>query len=126
MGLVNSHLKKKKKKLIKEIDILNNEIFNLQLLNTDTSKKCGYLINNKNYLDKEIQQGAIAYKNLEIKIKNLNNCITNFECKICMERPIDSINIPCGHTFCCVCINSCVECYICRKKIDNKIKLFID
>ena len=43
-----------------------------------------------------------------------------------MERPVDTINLPCGHTFCGFCIYNSKECYICRKKIDNKIKIFID
>ena len=77
-------------------------------------------------IENEIKKKVEIYKNLEIKVNNLNNCTTNFECKICMERPIDTMNLPCGHTFCGLCVNNIDECYICRKKIDNKIKIFID
>lgn len=126
MGLVNSTLGRKKRKLIKDIETLNNTILNLQILNTETSRKCQELMNGRKYLESEIKNEVIKYRNLEIKIKNLNNCATNFECKICMEKPINTVNLPCGHTFCNDCLGNIDYCFICRKKIDNKIKLFID
>ena len=126
MGIVNSTLGKKKRRLIKEIDILNNSIDNLNILNNENTRKCHELSHARKFLENGMKEQIIKYKNLEIKLKNLNNCATNFECKICMERPIDTINLPCGHTFCGVCIHNVEICFICRKKIDNKIKIFID
>ena len=85
MGLVNSHLKKKKNNLIKNVDILNNTVNNLQILITENNRQLNKMYINKNVIENETQRLINNYHNLEIKIKNLNNCATNFECKICME-----------------------------------------
>lgn len=59
------------------------------------------------------------------------------DCKICMDRTINSVFVPCGHRFACydcgkewmqngnVAYNgSNVGCPVCRKKIDNIIQTF--
>ena len=48
---------------------------------------------------------------------------SKFECNICFENDIESVCVPCGHTFCSKCING-NECYICRLFINSKLKLY--
>lgn len=58
------------------------------------------------------------------------------DCKICMDRTINSVFVPCGHRFACydcgkewmengnVAYGSNVSCPVCRKKIDTLIQTF--
>lgn len=53
------------------------------------------------------------------------------DCKICMDRPINSVFVPCGHRFAChdcaklwMLNGSNVACPVCRKKIDNLVQTF--
>ena len=77
MGLVNSHLKKKKKNLIKKIDILNNAIINLQILNTDTSRQF-----NKLYIN-----SAIYYWGLDINVISRSNELESLKIVKVTESP---------------------------------------
>jgi len=46
-------------------------------------------------------------------------------CSICMEKPVETAIIGCGHTFCNDCaIKQHIHCYICRCKIQSKMRLF--
>lgn len=46
-------------------------------------------------------------------------------CSICMENPVETVIIGCGHTFCNQCaIKQHIHCYICRSKIQSKVRLF--
>lgn len=52
-------------------------------------------------------------------------------CQICMTSIIDTVVIPCGHTFCNDCLdkNEDIEikkCFICREEITKTTKLFIN
>jgi hypothetical protein len=71
-------------------------------------------------------------------VKLLKECITilpeeertNFEnpylCGICVENNISHVFRPCGHTICQTCLHSqhLWNCHICRKRIDEKLKIF--
>jgi hypothetical protein len=47
------------------------------------------------------------------------------ECKVCNERSIDIVFVPCGHLCCCsVCSQSLSTCIVCRRTIDQKLKTF--
>lgn len=58
------------------------------------------------------------------------------DCKICMDRTINSVFVPCGHRFACydcgrewmqngnVAYGSNVSCPVCRKKIENLMQTF--
>ncbi|KAK3605776.1 hypothetical protein CHS0354_033981 [Potamilus streckersoni] len=47
-------------------------------------------------------------------------------CKICMERKIDLVFLPCGHLMCCqVCGQSLRICPICRAKINGSAKTYL-
>ena len=55
-------------------------------------------------------------------IQQANN---NNTCSICMENPITTAIIPCGHTFCSNCIHTTNTCHICRVQIGSKLRIFI-
>lgn len=46
-------------------------------------------------------------------------------CVICMQCDVKMAFVPCGHTFCLACANKNIrECYICRTKINSRLKLY--
>jgi hypothetical protein len=46
-------------------------------------------------------------------------------CPICLQEPVTSVITPCGHTFCSGCSRRMsTECYLCRGKIRERVKLF--
>ena len=48
-------------------------------------------------------------------------------CIICMQEPVKMAFVPCGHTFCLSCANKVIStCYICRAKINSKLKLYFN
>jgi len=48
-------------------------------------------------------------------------------CVICMENPVKTAFVPCGHTFCLQCSNkNLMTCYICRTKITSRLKLYFN
>jgi len=48
-------------------------------------------------------------------------------CGICLNEPVASAVVPCGHTFCASCARKLnMNCYICRSVIREKIKLFFN
>ncbi|XP_060564647.1 uncharacterized protein LOC132723862 [Ruditapes philippinarum] len=47
-------------------------------------------------------------------------------CKICMERPVSTTLLPCGHLVCCeTCAGRLQRCPICRKRIKGTVKTFM-
>jgi hypothetical protein len=47
------------------------------------------------------------------------------KCSICYENKLSVCLNPCGHCYCDICIKNTDNCFICRKNIINKIKLFL-
>jgi len=48
-------------------------------------------------------------------------------CVICMQEPVKMAFVPCGHTFCLGCATKLITtCYICRTKINSKLKLYFN
>lgn len=48
------------------------------------------------------------------------------ECKICFERPMNIVILPCKHFSTCEeCVSSLKECLICRGKIEDTMKVFL-
>jgi hypothetical protein len=46
-------------------------------------------------------------------------------CAICMNREVNHVVIPCGHTFCEECCRTqLTACYICRVQIRDKVRLY--
>jgi hypothetical protein len=68
----------------------------------------------------------ISYRNL-LQIRTASDTVeTDPVCSICMTDPIKQVSVPCGHSFCDKCIIRQHSCYICRCKIDKKIRLFLN
>jgi hypothetical protein len=68
----------------------------------------------------------ISYRNL-LQIRTASDTVeTDPVCSICMTDPIKQVSVPCGHAFCDKCISRQHACYICRCKIDKKIRLFLN
>ena len=46
-------------------------------------------------------------------------------CKVCLERPIEVIILPCGHqAFCFHCVQQLTECALCRTTIKEVVKIY--
>ena len=45
-------------------------------------------------------------------------------CKICFSRECDVCCYPCGHLFCNRCVSKCQLCPVCRKEIQDRVKLY--
>ena len=102
---------------------LCNKIIQLSIQNSDLSKKYNtYLqlistINSYNQVLSQIQQLSLQ-----------NNCL------ICMQRPINRVLIPCGHTCCSNCykeykqkvsFSKKKQCFLCRSYVESTNKLYI-
>ena len=46
-------------------------------------------------------------------------------CSLCLDKEIDHVALPCGHTFCRDCIHKCENCGFCRRNIMKSQKIFI-
>jgi len=56
-------------------------------------------------------------------IKNDN---VNPQCTICLMDPITHVLVPCGHTYCGSCCKKQIgSCYICRKQIRERIRIYL-
>ena len=124
---INKKLEKKifgvlKNKYIKEINSLN---YAKEIVSNN------YIIEKKN-LDNLIK----IKNNLTTYIKmNENNYIDNLKkiinpdllCNICYENRCNIVLNPCGHIFCDKCFtNNNLTCFVCRKSVDNCIKIFMN
>ena len=74
----------------------------------------------QNYVKLKSESEKMKVKNQELEDARL--------CKVCMEAEICFVFIPCGHF--CTCENCAVngnlkDCPICRKKIENRIKIYL-
>ena len=108
-------LKSIKDSKLKEIELLNYSINNLQ---------SQLLIIQKMVSDKTID---IENSKKEM-INNLKRKINpDLLCSICYENRIDLVLTPCGHTFCSNCfdISKKFECYNCRTKVEKGYTIFI-
>ena len=48
------------------------------------------------------------------------------KCKVCLDNNIDSVFLPCGHLVVCTnCAPSLDMCPVCRRKINETIKVFM-
>lgn len=45
------------------------------------------------------------------------------ECPVCCDKTNISVNVPCGHTMCEVCIHTQDNCFVCRSKVRETIRL---
>jgi len=84
----------------------------------------------KNNLLEKLNKYKTNIENLNFQKKQINkiNALSYVPfCNICMNRIVDSVLIPCGHTGCQECINKCEnKCFVCRKEITQIKKIFIN
>lgn len=67
--------------------------------------------------------GDIDSKSLKAENEKLREMQT---CKICMEQPVDTTLLPCGHLVCCEsCAARLRRCPICRKIIQGTVKTYM-
>jgi len=126
MGIIHSKLRKKKRQLLKDTETINNSIKILAVLRENLKKEIVFIEQKKNYLNSEIQDQNRNLFRLCNKVRNLDTePVDKLECKICMEKQIEFIAIPCGHTFCNLCSIGLLECHTCRGHITNFNKIFI-
>ena len=81
------------------------------------------------------QQGVLQNLVLDLKPTNENQqgaakkeTELNNECKICMERPLETALTPCGHTVCFQCSKKLKfkDCPTCRVNISGLQKIFLN
>ena len=100
---------------LKEIELLNYSINNLQTQLLIIQKMASEKTNNIENSKKEM-------------IANLKKEINpDLLCSICFENRINLVLTPCGHTFCSKCfdITKQFECYNCRTKVNKGYNIFI-
>ena len=100
---------------LKEIELLNYSINNLQtqllIIQKIAAEKTNNIENSK--------QEMIANLKKEINPDLL--------CSICFENRINLVLTPCGHTFCSSCFNLTKnkECFTCRTPVDKGFTIFM-
>lgn len=105
-------LKSIKQSKIKEIELLNYSINNLQTQLLILKKLEGDTSKNIEETKRELIQSIKRDINPEIL------------CSICFEKRVDTVLTPCGHTFCQECLGNTAECYSCRGRIELKHRIY--
>lgn len=88
------------------------------------SEKCGYLINTKGqeYINNIIGIKTTEEADSRITQKNITN--SNI-CKICYDRELNIVFLPCGHIIACeTCSVKILTCSICRTRIEKIVKVY--
>ena len=78
----------------------------------------------ENFIKKQEEEIQMLIKQHQEK-NNPNREKMVVECKICFEPALDCVFIPCGHTTCEICASKMYECPFCKKKIEQRLKIFI-
>lgn len=132
------NFKKKSEKVSKELKNVDFRISIKKILKSEIDKDLNKYL--KTVIDKGVETRNkfntlySKYKSMTNKIGDLLNNeelgdeIVNNEtsCPICYESKISHCINPCGHTFCGDCVkNLNGECFMCRVKVKNVIKMFI-
>jgi hypothetical protein len=108
----NEIVKSIKYSKIKEIELLNYSINNLQTQLLVLKKMKGETTQNIENSKRELINS--------IK-KEIN---PDLLCSICFENRVDTVLTPCGHTFCLECLGNTNECYSCRGTIQSKHRIY--
>ena len=125
---VSKHLKKNKYNKIKDLEILNESVKNLELYQKEKKKELEKLEDYGHILKDELKKYKYLLKsvlNQNEELNELHEIKSRIECKICMDRTINTYLIPCGHVICNECILN-NECPFCRAKICEKRVLFLN
>lgn len=121
-------IKEKIIEMTKELKILQKQEKEINCT-IDKHNSVDPFVNKNIYIENEI-------KSLSSKITLYRNIIKDNEeskpydslCSICQTDSITHCINPCGHTYCSECVSRLKEgssCYICRKTVTSKIKMYI-
>ena len=126
MGIPQSKMRAKRRRLLRETETINNSIKVLAVLRENLKQEIVFIEHKKNYLNSEIKEQNRNLFSLCNKVRNLEGEKNDLlECKIYMENKIENIVLPCGHCYCDKCSFGLQECHICRKSIENLHKIYI-
>ena len=121
MGIVQSHMERRRERLLNQCETLNQNIFHLQTIEKNTKNNLELMERKKKDCEKSVEKIEKVVKKRKqeyIKSKDV------MECSICMERKVDCVLVPCGHMYCSQCIVGLDECPHCRAVPQKIQKLF--
>ena len=113
--------------------ILSAKPANVEMLNVAKFEENLKIVEEQTSEFKHNDQGLIENldqnSKLEGKIQDLEGKIQKIEesrlCKICLDREVSQIFLPCGHTICCKeCAMGIQICPICRENIQKSQKIY--
>ena len=121
MGIIQSHLEKRRERLLNQCETLNQNIFHLQAIEKNTKNNLDTMERNKRECEKSLQKIEKVVKRRKEEYHKSKDVM---ECTICMERKVDCVLVPCGHMYCSQCIVGLEECPHCRHRPDKIQRLF--
>lgn len=116
-------------------EIKNNKIKNLSkeeetiIFNSLKNKYKKKINEEKKILEIIEYNRIIKQKELEDSFKNISIDLDNQKkeikkklnyCQICFDKDIDTVLVPCGHSYCRECIKNSNICFFCRANISKK------
>ncbi|KAH9510064.1 hypothetical protein Btru_043410 [Bulinus truncatus] len=91
-------------------------------------RSMGYPVSVTGDMLKHLQKSPVA-ADLESmdKVKEVNNCLREqLRCKICMDKDVEVVFLPCGHLVSCAeCAGALNDCPVCRKPLKGTVRAFI-
>lgn len=77
-------------------------------------------------MNKQLEEQFQKEKNLQQKtINKIKKKIDDFACPICLDNFSNFTLVPCGHLICGQCCQKVNSCPLCRKSINQKLKLIL-
>lgn len=108
-----------KNEQLKELQSINYAIDTLKTNYSIERRNIEKLFAIKENIHKYLENTKTQYlKKLE---KDVN---PELQCQICYENRLDIVLNPCGHMFCHNCFKDNDKCFVCRKDVNNIIKVF--
>ena len=126
MGICFSFYENRKNRIIRDIETLNKSLEHLKVLETKEEKDLNNLLHSKEQLCQQITQEHNKLEHIKNKNGNLIKNMKLLECKICMEKVVNIMLIPCGHCFCLNCSNTFTHCPICRSLVESKANIYFN
>jgi len=74
----------------------------------------------------KLEEALASLQNLEGKLRSLQIKLYKslVTCTICLDKPRNSVIVPCGHSFCSICAPQITKCPICRQLIQRWQKIY--
>tara|TARA_B100001057_G_C22788402_1_gene926562 strand:+ start:482 stop:838 length:357 start_codon:yes stop_codon:yes gene_type:complete len=117
MGNKNS---RRKRDIIDDLSVINQSLGCLKEQKETYDKM---LVKRKTILDSMLIQKKQLEKQITI-LRNETSKYSSFECKICFDRVIDVMCLPCCHTYCQECSKNMKDCFMCNTNVMEKVKIF--